>query len=450
MHKTRNKHGPDTDVGIRRTLARAAEVIAGQPPPWMEIRYGPPCSAASRGDPPGERWRSGKGYAGMRPLVPKSPGPLVPQKERQCELRAAPPGIPEGQKRRRSDEVYSGLRPLVPKSPGLLVSQVERQCLLRAAPRDFVTLRQPDESPPGIVKRLIVNNIDSSARSKLPARGRLKHGVLKDIYWLTATTMHCCESKKDFGMEYLEIKTRGEGEPGTRGVGKLADLKCDSPKQVWRLRFSKANLIGVKKMDVKCCDCMVSFRWLSEPLDLRLEQMMDQEIRWLSLPECLLQTGVVETNRIDGVETNRIDGVETNRIEEMNIGLPAPAVSTSLDHRLEQMMDQEIRWLSEVETNRIDGVEANRIEEMNIGQPAPTVSFRWLSEPLDHRLEQMTDQKFRWLSLPECLLQTGVVETNRIDGVEANRIKDIEIRWWSGSNPFSHWYYWDNRLEIRN
>jgi hypothetical protein len=184
MHKTRNKHGPDTDVGIRRTLARAAEVIAGQPPPWMEIRYGPPCSAASRGDPPGERWRSGTG---------KRDGPAVFA--------------------RGPDKVWP---------PGILKSEKRR----RWRPRDFVTLGQPDESPPGIVKRLIINNIDSSARSKLPARrcaepveaGRLKQGFLKDIYCLTATPMCCCEREKSVRPASCEKTKRGHGEMKAWGV----------------------------------------------------------------------------------------------------------------------------------------------------------------------------------------------------------------------------------------
>ncbi len=145
MHKKQNKHG--SDLGVRRTLARAAEVIAGKRPPWMEIRYGPPRTVASRGDPPGERWRSGTGK------------------------RDGPHGFARG-----PDKVWP---------PGILKSEKRR----RWRPRDFITLRRTGESPPGIVKRLTMNHIDSPARNKLPARGRLKHGVLKDNYGLTATTM---------------------------------------------------------------------------------------------------------------------------------------------------------------------------------------------------------------------------------------------------------------------
>lgn len=145
MHKKQNKHG--SDLGVRRTLARAAEVIAGKRPPWMEIRYGPPCTVASRGDPPGERWRSGTGK------------------------RDGPHGFARG-----PDKVWP---------PGILKSEKRR----RWRPRDFITLRRTGESPPGIVKRLTMNHIDSPARNKLPARGRLKHGVLKDNYGLTARGM---------------------------------------------------------------------------------------------------------------------------------------------------------------------------------------------------------------------------------------------------------------------
>ncbi len=188
MHKLKNKHGPHTDVGIRRTLARAAEVIAGKHPPWMEIRYGPPSlvprptslvprptSLVPRPTslvPQMERWRSGIGYSGLPSHVPR-PSSLF-QEERQRLLRATVP------------------------RPTSLVPQKER----RWRPLDFVTLRRTGESPPGIVKELTMNNIDSSARSKLPARGRLNHGVLKDIYCLTA----------NFMPERMEKKPRKDAE----------------------------------------------------------------------------------------------------------------------------------------------------------------------------------------------------------------------------------------------
>lgn len=155
MHKARNKHGPDTATGIRMGWPRGPAYITGEPPQWMESRYGPPCSAASRGDPPGERWRSGTGK------------------------RDGPDGFARG-----PDNVWP---------PGILKSEKRR----RWRPRDFVTLRRTGESPPGIVNKQIINNIDSTVRSRLPARrcaepveaGRLKHGVLKDIYCLTARGM---------------------------------------------------------------------------------------------------------------------------------------------------------------------------------------------------------------------------------------------------------------------
>ena len=176
MHKAKNKHGPDTDMGIRRALARAAEVNPGKHPPWMEIRYGPPCKVASRGDPPGERWRTGTG---------KRDGPAVfacgPDK-------IWPPGILKSEKRRRS------------------------------RPRDFVTIGQPDESPPGIVNKLTINNIDSSARSRLPTRRHLKQGILKDIYCLTAILGFSCKREKVFKPECVEKTTRGQGDLETRRI----------------------------------------------------------------------------------------------------------------------------------------------------------------------------------------------------------------------------------------
>jgi hypothetical protein len=174
MHKTINKHGPDTDVGIRRTLARAAEVTAGKHPPWMEIRYGPPSLVPRPTSlvPQMERWRSGIGYSGLPSHVPR-PSSLF-QEERQRLLRATVP------------------------RPSSLVPQKER----RWRPRDFVTLRRTGESPPGIVKELTMNNIDSTVRSKLPARGRLNHGVFKDIYCLTA----------NFMPERMEKKPRKDAE----------------------------------------------------------------------------------------------------------------------------------------------------------------------------------------------------------------------------------------------
>ncbi len=45
------------------------------------------------------------------------------------------------------------------------------------------------ESPPGVLKRLTMNHIDSAVRSRLPARGRLKHGEIKDNFCLKARGM---------------------------------------------------------------------------------------------------------------------------------------------------------------------------------------------------------------------------------------------------------------------
>ncbi len=46
-------------------------------------------------------------------------------------------------------------------------------------PRSTIVGRRPGESPPGDVDELIMNNIDSIARSKLPDQGRLHNGFLK-------------------------------------------------------------------------------------------------------------------------------------------------------------------------------------------------------------------------------------------------------------------------------
>ena len=163
MHKLKNKHGPHTDVGIRMALARAAEVIAGKHPPWMEIRYGPPSLVP--------RW----------PLsVVEVPTSLVPQMERWRS----------GTGKRDGPAVFArGPDKVCP--PGILKTA-----------RAFITQRRTGESPPGIVKELTMNNIDSSARSKLPARGRLKHGVFKDNYCLTA----------NFMPERMEKKPRKDAE----------------------------------------------------------------------------------------------------------------------------------------------------------------------------------------------------------------------------------------------
>lgn len=228
MKKTRNKHGPDIDIGLRMGWPRGPAVITGEPPPevdvgalshipgngWSryygyrngvpsvvpdkdrhcELRAGPPDKVATRGDPPGERRRS--------------------------EMKAAPPGIPKGatmvQSERRpltrmvsfrwlSEPLdhrgngwnYGGssIRAAVPR-PSSLVPDNERQNKLGAVPKAFITLRRTGESPPGNVKELSINYIDSTARNNMPARGRLEVGDLKDKYWLTATTVPCFSNKK--------------------------------------------------------------------------------------------------------------------------------------------------------------------------------------------------------------------------------------------------------------
>jgi hypothetical protein len=149
MHKARNKHGPDTATGIRMGWPRGPAYITGEPPPWMEIRYGPPSHVPCPSSlvPQMERWRSGTGK------------------------RDGPDGFARG-----PDKVWP---------PGILKSEKRR----RWRPRDFVTLRRTGESPPGIVNKQIINNIDSTVRSRLPARGRLKHGEIKDNFCLTARGM---------------------------------------------------------------------------------------------------------------------------------------------------------------------------------------------------------------------------------------------------------------------
>ena len=288
MHKAKNKHGPDTDVGIRRALARAAEVTPGKHPPWMEIRYGPQCTEASRGDPPGERCRTGTGKRDGPGEFTRGPDKIWP------------PGIPEGESQGRSDKVEWELRPctrmvsttldhrekwkskdrsqrvlpLVSPSPCLHVPQIERRCELRAKPRDIITKRRTGESPPGIVNRITINNIDSSARIFLPARGRLEVGEFKDNYCLTATTMFCCKGEMSSKQEYFEKMTRGHGDIGTRGV--------ESPGNV-----PNENFLSSHDMETERRNKENEFRWSSEVAS-----------RWLSEVETTRYMNEAETTHI--------------------------------------------------------------------------------------------------------------------------------------------------------
>lgn len=108
MKKTKNKHGPDIDIGLRMGWPRGPAFITGEPPPWIKIRYGPPDKVATRGDPD---------------VFARGPDTVWPQ------------GIPKGEKRKRG------------------------------RPRDFVMLRRIGESPPKIVKGKNINYIDFKSQS---------------------------------------------------------------------------------------------------------------------------------------------------------------------------------------------------------------------------------------------------------------------------------------------
>lgn len=55
----------------------------------------------------------------------------------------------------------------------------QRRRRRRCLPEKDCLARHQGEGPPGDAIRLIINNIDSTARSRLPARGHLYHGVIK-------------------------------------------------------------------------------------------------------------------------------------------------------------------------------------------------------------------------------------------------------------------------------
>ena len=117
MHKQQNKHGPGAEAGTCIAWLLRPEAV-----------------------------REPVQAAGLR--ADGSPPPLraVPHEKEW------PPGNTMVQQRRR-----------------------RRRCL----PEKDCLARHQGEGPPGDAIRLIINHIDSTARSRLPARGHLYHGVIK-------------------------------------------------------------------------------------------------------------------------------------------------------------------------------------------------------------------------------------------------------------------------------
>ena len=122
MHKQQNKHGPGAEAGTCIAWLLRPEAV-----------------------------REPVQAAGLR--ADGSPPPLraVPHEKEW------PPGNTMVQQRRR-----------------------RRRCL----PEKDCLARHQGEGPPGDAIRLIINHIDSTARSRLPARGHLYHGVIKADFGL--------------------------------------------------------------------------------------------------------------------------------------------------------------------------------------------------------------------------------------------------------------------------
>jgi hypothetical protein len=165
MRNNQNKHGPDIDIGVwYAALLRHSTDVSGNSDAGRAVRAGP---------------------AGAGVLIPEG---------LQAEIDAR--GDP-----RVSDPATTGCNAF---------SQAKAEKRRQKRWRSTIVEGRAGESPPGIVKELIMNNIDSTARIRLPARGRLTDGVLMADFGLMGGV--CNEVTYD--LVEKDKGTRGDGDKG--------------------------------------------------------------------------------------------------------------------------------------------------------------------------------------------------------------------------------------------
>ncbi|MBW6489679.1 MAG: hypothetical protein K0B15_00660 [Lentimicrobium sp.] len=95
--------------------------------------------------------------------------------------------------------------------------------------RSTIVEGRAGESPPGIVKELIMNNIGSAARSRLPARGRLQTREIKAVFGLMLPL--CLEVEQ---LAPQEQSVSGGVEIGGRAESRPAESKSPEIRRVRR------------------------------------------------------------------------------------------------------------------------------------------------------------------------------------------------------------------------
>ncbi|KAF0199258.1 MAG: hypothetical protein FD170_3922 [Bacteroidetes bacterium] len=169
MRTDQNKHGPDIDIGVwYAALLRHSTDISGNSAAGKAARAGP----------------DGDGI-----LIP-------PRKHGEIDARGDP-------------------RVSVPATIGCNASeQAKAEKRRRKRWRSTIVEGRTGESPPGNVKELIMNYIDSAARSRLPARGHLLHGDLMADFGLMGGV--CPEVERSRDRRRLGTKEGRGTKLGTR------------------------------------------------------------------------------------------------------------------------------------------------------------------------------------------------------------------------------------------
>ena len=152
MRTKQNKHGPDIDIGVwYAALLRHSTDVSGNSGAGKAARAGP---------------------AGAGVLIPEGLQAAV-------DARGDP---------RVSDPATIGCNAF---------DHAKAEKRRRKRWRSTIVEGRAGESPPGNVKELIMNYIDSAARSRLPARGHLLHGVLMADFGLMGGVCPEVERSRD-------------------------------------------------------------------------------------------------------------------------------------------------------------------------------------------------------------------------------------------------------------
>ncbi len=156
MRNNQNKHGPDIDIGVwYMALLRHSTEASGDSDAGRTARAGPD---------------------GVGIMIP-------PRKHGEIDARGDP---------RVSDPATTSCNALERAK-----AEKRRQKRWQRQWRSTIVERRTGESPPGNVKELIMNYIDSAARSRLPARGHLLHGVLMADFGLMGGVCPEVERSRD-------------------------------------------------------------------------------------------------------------------------------------------------------------------------------------------------------------------------------------------------------------